>query len=281
MDNPIYAMDTYFRSSICRYPFDVRCEITRELGCEGTCLSLLDDRAWEELPLLPEAASRHGLNVTSVYMTFPLAEDDTDPQANRLLEVARTVQGTDTIEVALKTAGDELTRSDPAGDDLAARWLEKLLKIAAPRGITVALYPHLFFWMERVDDALRLLERLAHPHLRLSFAGFHWYAADRKALPERIEAAAPYLHRVNLNGSRPAPAGSKTPASIEPLDSGEMDNFALLALLRRAGFTGPIGLQGFSIGGDVYAQLARSVNALRDMQRRLAESPHWTELQWR
>ena len=63
--------------------------------------------------------------------------------------------------------------------------------------------------------------------------------------------------------------------TIEPLDSGEMDNFSLFGLLHRCGYTGRIGFQGYNIGGDVYTYLQRSINAFRSMEKRLSLHPSW------
>jgi hypothetical protein len=95
---------------------------------------------------------------------------------------------------------------------------------------------------------------------------------------ERLDEARPYLRQVNLCGSRRSASGVAGKATIEPLDEGELDNFALLGHLRRIGYEGFIGFQGYSIGGDVYAKLRRSLGALREMEQRLDRHPHWANL---
>ena len=68
------------------------------------------------------------------------------------------------------------------------------------------------------------------------------------------------------------------PATIEVLDDGELDSFIVLGELRRAGYDGFIGIQGYSLGGDAYAKFRRSLAALRDIERRLDEHPQWIDL---
>ena len=77
------------------------------------------------------------------------------------------------------------------------------------------------------------------------------------------------------SASRRDPNGVGEKATIEPLDAGEMDNFAVLAHLQRIHFGGLIGFQGYSIGGDPYPNLKRSLAAFRDMERRLEAHPSW------
>jgi hypothetical protein len=68
-------------------------------------------------------------------------------------------------------------------------------------------------------------------------------------------------------------------ATVEPMGQGELDNFAILGHLREIGYSGMVGFQGYSIGGDVYANLRQSLSAFRDMERRLDSHPHWAQMQ--
>ena len=98
---------------------------------------------------------------------------------------------------------------------------------------------------------------------------------------DEVGQSTPYLHLANLCGSRrlgTGGAGTGLPATIEPLDEGELDNFAVLGAPRAVGYAGPIGVQGYSVGGDAYAKLRRSLAALHDMQRRLDAHPDWAHL---
>lgn len=125
---------------------------------------------------------------------------------------------------------------------------------------------------------VRLCRRLAHPRLGLSFNGYHWYAADGRHLAARLDEAAPYLRSANVCGSRRLPEGSgPMSATIDPLNDGELDNFIVLAQLQRVGYRGWIGL-GYSIGGDVYMKLRRTLAAYHDLVKRLAQRPHWAKI---
>jgi hypothetical protein len=112
----------------------------------------------------------------------------------------------------------------------------------------------------------------------LVFTGYHWYAVDGTNLSSQVTAAAPYLVLANLCGSRRFNNGSGLPATIEPLDEGELDNFAVLGALKDQGYDGPVDIQGYSAGGDAYTKLKRSLVAFRGMDRRLQEHPAWARL---
>lgn len=278
MTSPVYAMDTSFYHSLGAYDFDARCEMLRELGYDATYLTLWSDDAWGDVPRLATVQERFGLGVAAVYVTLDVSAPPDDAGNRRIVDLFNTLQGCATVEVSVRASDPALAKSDPAGDAAAIGWLRACLAAAEPRGITVALYPHLNFWLERIEDAARLCRAVDHPLLRLVFTGYHWYALDGTNLDARLAAAAPYLALANLCGSRRFDNGSGLPATIEPLDEGELDTFAVLGALRAAGYTGSIGIQGYSVGGDVYAKLKRSLAALRDMERRLAEHPDWARL---
>src|SRR5438552_4057630 len=93
---------------------------------------------------------------------------------------------------------------------------------------------------EDLKGLKEVTRRLEHPRLGTMFCGFHWYAIDGKDLVARLNEASPYLRQVNLCGSRRDPDGLAVKATIEPLDSGELDNFAILGLLKSTDYRGMI-----------------------------------------
>jgi len=279
MSYRIFAMDTYFYTSLGAYEFDARCEVLKELGYDATYLTAWTDAAWADVPRLAQVKTKFGLDVAAVYATLDSAGDDNHAGNLRILRLVESLEGCDHIELAIRSSKEGLKTSDPAGDDAAKRWLDKLLKVASLRRITISLYPHINFWLERIEDAVRLCRAYNQPQLRMVFCGFHWYALDGTNLPARLDEAAPWLRSANLCGSRRrAKEHGGYPNTIESLDEGDLDNFALLGLLQKIGYRGMIGFQGFSMGGDVYAKLKRSLAAFRDMERRLAQHPNWAQM---
>lgn len=281
MPHALYAMDTSFYHSLGAYHVDARCEMLKELGYDATYLTIWDEPAWEEATWrdasrVAEVKSRHDLDIAAVYATLDIGAPDDHPGNARVLRLLDTLVGCDTVELSIIGNGTRLRPSDPAGDGAAERWLGRLLGAAERRGVTLALYPHVSLWLERIEDAVRLCRAIGHPLLRAVFCGYHWYAADGTRLRQRLDDAAPFLHRVNICGSRRTPGG----ATIEPLDEGELDNFIVLGQLRRIGYGGMIGLQGYGVGGDVYGKLRRSLAAFRDMERRLQAHPSWAEIRF-
>ncbi len=96
---------------------------------------------------------------------------------------------------------------------------------------------------------LRLCYQLSHRNRKRQHLIARWYAVEGAGLAPLLKQALPYLQRVNLSVSRRSPLGFGRVATIEPLDTGEMDNFAVIALPHRLGYTGMQGYLGCDEGG--------------------------------
>lgn len=276
MKHFVFAMDTCFRNSIAGvYLYEIRCQMLVELGFDGIYVTL-SPADLKNAAKMADTKRKYGLQVTAAYGGFNIAAPKDDPKLEQVAELFQQLPDGCDVELSLSCRDESIERSSPDGDGMAMEKLGTLLQIAERHDAHVCLYPHCGSWLERIEDGVRLCQKMNHPHLKVVFCGFHWYAVDGKDLAERIQEAIPYLNCVNMCGSRRG--GNVAGYTIEPLDCGEMDNFALLCLLDRNGYTGRIGFQGYSIGGDVYAHLQRSLAVFRNMEERLEKHPNWSEL---
>lgn len=275
MEQKYYAMDFAFYSSMGVYDFEDCCEITREVGYDAMLLSVWDGRNWAQAEKLASMKVRFGIEPAGVYVVLNLAQGEDDPRNSGILTMLETMPEGSTVQLAIRTAAPDLRPSAPEGDAPVAAWLQRALAIAARRRIQILLYNHLSFWVEKFGDAIRMCAMLAHPNLGVVFCGYHWYALEGAGLAPLITQALPYLKQVNLSGSRRSPLGFGQVATIEPLDTGEMDNFAVIALLHRLGYAGMLGYLGWDEGGDPYCKLERSLRALKSMRERAEQHPRW------
>ena len=276
MGHFVFAMDTCFTNSIAGvYPYEIRCEMLAELGFDGIYVSLSSEDL-KNAASMATTKERYGIDVIAAYAGFDVAAGEDDSRLQQVEELFEQLPDGCDLELSLDCKDDAIQRSSADGDDKAMDKLEGLLRIAERHQANICLYPHFGSWLERVEDGARLCQKMDHPRLKAVFCGFHWYAADGKDLSKRIGEATPYLHSINMCGSRRG--GNIAGCTIEPLGFGEMDNFSLLCLLDKNGYTGRIGFQGYSMGGDVYANLKHSLAVFRDMEARLERHPNWIEL---
>ncbi|MDR3403108.1 MAG: sugar phosphate isomerase/epimerase [Chthoniobacter sp.] len=165
--------------------------------------------------------------------------------------------------------GRAFERSSPEADMIVVAQLRELADFAEPLGVRIALYPHAGTWLERVEDAIRVAEKVNRKSVGVTFNLCHWLkveGSERDPLPV-LRAAGERLMFVTING---ADKGETRQMGwdrlIQPLDAGSYDVGAFLAKVRAAGFTGPIGFQGFGIRADPREVLDRTMAAWRKMQ---------------
>ncbi|MBN2018934.1 MAG: DUF1080 domain-containing protein [Sedimentisphaerales bacterium] len=262
LTNPFFAMDTATTDEAHKTPRS-QAQMLKELDYAGIAY-------WEREPnrgsaglaeMLNELSTR-GLKIYGVYFTIKL-EDPNEKILGPILESIRRLSGQQSA-VWLAVTSDTSPKSSPAGDQRAVAIIRQIADAAHEASVEVALYPHVDFWLEKTDDAVRLAQKSNRRNVSVIFNLYHHLKAEGPAnIEATIKKAMPYLSIVTTNGSSPA-------GSIETLDKGTYDVYAFLKMLNTEGFKGPIGLQGHGIGGAARDNLSRSMDAWRSFSRRLA-----------
>lgn len=240
---------------------DSQAAMVAEVGCRGIAPSGVHG-----IPEMLAAYDQHGLQMTALYVG---ASVDPDVQAYdpKLAEVIRELKGRDTI-VWLYLQSKKYPASSDAGDERAVAVVREIADLAAQSGLKVALYPHTWFYVQRVEDALRVAGKADRANVGVTFNLCHWLRVDGPTdLRGRLERALPRLMVVTING---ADTEGDWDRLIQTLDRGSYDVYGLLKLLRELGYRGPIGLQCYGIRGDARENLTRSLETWRRYQARLA-----------
>jgi sugar phosphate isomerase/epimerase len=227
----------------------------KELGYAGVGHLWLDNIA-ERLKTLDAA----GLRLFQITMTVDISKDK-DPFDQRFKEVMPLLKGRQ-VQFALLMQG--MKPSDPAGDQPAVRILRQMADLAQPAGAELLLYPHTGDWIERIEDAVRIAEKVDRPNVGVMFNLCHWLRVSKdRNYRAALAQAKPLLRAVSLNGADeldPQPGWSRY---IQPLGRGSFDMPSFLKTLSELGYAGPIGLQCYGIPGDVQEHLAESMKAWR------------------
>lgn len=271
----LYAVDAAFFNSSGVYSFRAQCEILKRAGYDGIIHAAWDGRNWNRLDHLKLAKAEFGIEISGLYVILDLSLGLTHSANLDLLKLLAAVESTKAVTLAVKFAGGREEMGSPAGDLAVVNWLTQALDICERRGIHILLYPHMGFWMDKHEVAVRLCEKLNHPHLGIVFTGYHWFATEGGNPRPVLEAIYPWLQMVHLTGSRRSPLGFGGVATFETLDSGEMDNLAVIGVLKNLGYEGPIGYQGWLEGGNPYNKVKRSYDALVEMIDLAEQNPHW------
>ncbi len=155
----------------------------------------------------------------------------------------------------------EFPRSSEGGDEVAIPGLRAWADRAAAAGTRVALLPTPGAWVERVDDALRLLRKAQHPQLGLVVNLGHWLRTGGRDPASLFVEAGPWLWAIVIHG---VTGLESTPACVRVvgLHEGDYDWAAVVQAGMRQGFTGVWCLQ-LPPQGDPVETLRASVQAWR------------------
>lgn len=265
--NPFYAMDTAFAPHFRKTapPLDESLALVKKLGYDGT--------AWVEwAPDVVKAdiaqIEKHGLRMVAIYSAAKVTpEGDISFSANAepLMQVLASHCDIFWLHIGGKgPAFDALTAESP----IVAK-LRSLAETAKKHNLKIAVYPHLGEWTAKFADAVRLANLVDRPNFGLSFNLCHALAAGEESqIPALLKEAGPRLVTATICGADrgvSAPDKQLWKKLIQPLGQGSYDVTIVLRALRGAGFSGPIGFQGYGIVGSPTEILTPTMEAWRKL----------------
>lgn len=265
--NAFYAMDTCTKRPYPRNDITPaqQLDMLKELGYAGIAWTEEDPR---DVRAVRAEAEARGLKIVAIYCSAnvtPEGELTVSPLVEPLL---RALDGHGTL-IWLHIGGKGPDIASLSEDSPAIGRLRDLAGRAASHRLELALYPHVGEWTEHFADAVRVARLVDRPNFGVTFNLCHCLAmGDEARIPELLKEAAPHLKTVTINGADAGVKGPDWKRLIQTLDRGSFDLGKLLATLREVGFDGPIGLQGYGIGGDRRDNLARSIGAWRRLSER-------------
>jgi len=258
---PFYAFDNGLRGKALA-TVEAKCALLKQLGYDGIEYHLNP----RELPRMLEQLDKRGLKMFGIY-TVPTLEAGIPADWGQWIKLlkGRAVR----IEMALRSKKHR--PSDPAGDGKALAMVRAVSDLCADTGPVVSIYPHAGFWTERVDDGVRLAAASGRKNVGTNFNLVHWqWVKQPRPLETVLREARRHLLLVTLNGLK-GPASKRQ--KIRPLDDSDYDLLAFLRLVRKVGYTGPVGLQCWSVREPSAEHLKRSKRAWRALVRKLPSGP--------
>jgi len=254
--NPFFAMDTATKD-VTHQTAKEQVEMVRELGYAG-----IGCTAGKGLAEMAKELDKNGLRLFTVYLGINIDQDQ-PKYGPELKETIEVLKGRNAM-LWLFVRSKKLKPSDPAGDPRAVTILREVADMAAETNVRVALYPHTGFWVERVEDAVRVAKQVNRKNVGVTFNLCHWLKVDdEKNAESLIKLAMPHLFVVTINGADSGGKDWKT--LIQTLDRGTFDMKGFLKTLADSGYTGPIGFQGYGIGGDARDNLKRTMDAWHEL----------------
>lgn len=262
--NPLFAFDN--GTGYGRVSAEDQAAMLKELGYAGIGFT----GAQQIAPML-KALDAQGLKMFSIYVEAYLTPEEGKPMYDPALKTAiEQLKGRDTL-ILLPIGGGKPSSTDL--DDRAVAMIREIADMAEASGLRVVIYPHLGMYVERVEDAMRLIKTVDRKNVGAMFNLCHFLKIDdEKNLEQRLKEASPVLFAVSING---ADNGDTHQMGwnrlIQTLDRGSFDAGRVLKSLKQLGYKGPIGLQCYDIPGDNRENLKRSMKAWQDLRARLAK----------
>ncbi len=254
LTNGFFAMDTGVHGDGLKTPQD-KAKFLKQVGYAGI--------GWTP-PGIPEmlaALAQEGLSMETLYVGVRIGDGEQkfDPQLPKFIEM---LKGRGTI-LWLQISSKSDQPSTLEGDERAVAVIREISGLAQAAGLRVALYPHAGAWLERVQDAVRVVRKVARANVGVTFNLSHSLrVGDESKIPELLRECRPHLFVVTVNGADHAGGWNQL---IQPLDQGAFDTAQFLRQLQAIHFTGPIGLQHYGVKGDARENLQRSMKAWRKL----------------
>ena len=245
--------------------FAEQAQMLKELGYDGVGHIWLD-KVEERLKTLDEA----GLRLFQITMVVDVTPGKTPYNTARFKEVCSAIKGRH-VQFDLLLNG--MKPSDPSVDGHAVEVLREMSELASDSGSQLLLYPHQGSWVERVEDSIRVADKVDRTNVGVMFNLCHWLRVDKnREYKPLLKQALPRLWAVSINGADDFTDQPGWERYIQPLDQGNFDVARFLSTLHDLGYRGPIGLQCYGIGGDAREHLARSMAVWRKWTMLSAET---------
>lgn len=161
--NPFFVLDNGVIDEKHQTP-QAQAQLLAELGYAGISVGLDNCPSLSEL--LDELDKRN-LRLFTVYAGVNI-DPGQEPYSPALKNAIETLDGRNTI-LWLFVQSRQHAPSSVAGDERAVAILRELAGRAAKHKLRIALYPHHAFWLERVEDAVRLVDKVDRPNVGVTF----------------------------------------------------------------------------------------------------------------
>ena len=257
--NPFFAMNTIARGG----PAEV-VPLLKELGYAGLGGAVGDGA-------MATALEREGLKFFNGYHTVSFHADRPalDDRLRGQIDAMKDHGAALWLAIGrVQNAERTFPKSWPDADDIVLAKLRDIADYAEPRGVKISLYPHTAFWLERVEDGIRVADKLNRASVGTTFNLCHWLkveGSERDPAPV-LKAALPRLTFVTVNGADTGDTKTMNwDRLIQPLGVGSYDVAAFFRTLRAAGYTGPVGFQGYGIKAPPREVLTRTMTAWREI----------------
>lgn len=260
--NEFFAMNTIARGEPA-----IATDLVASTGFAGIGGNALDSE-------MPKAMALRGLEFFSGYLVISFTPQPTTSR-EALRSWYRSIAPRHpvlwlAIEKVSSGQASALSLADDQAVSIVIERVRELADDAKEFGVSISLYHHSGYWMDRFEQSLTLLEAINRPNVGTTFNLCHWLkveGATRDPLPV-IKRGLPRLQFVTINGADTGDTKSMNwDRLIQSLERGSYDVRGFVGVLIKSGYAGPIGFQGYGITDDPRNVMTRSMKFWQSIDR--------------
>ncbi|MGA2497612.1 MAG: TIM barrel protein, partial [Tepidisphaeraceae bacterium] len=174
--------------------FEQQAEMLKELGYDGVGHIWLD-KVDERIKTLDAV----GLKLYQITMVVDVGPGKKPYDEVKLKEVLGLIKGRG-VQFCLLMNG--MKPSDQSGDAHAVEVLREMSDLAKDSGAQLLLYPHQGSWVERIEDSIRVADKVDRPNVGVMFNVCHWLRVDKsRDYKTLLQKAMPRLWAISINGA--------------------------------------------------------------------------------
>lgn len=267
--NFFFPLHNIIRGDTVYDTFDKQVAFIKKAGYDGIEINQVDS-----FNGMKAALDKHRFPGAFFYVKVKLEEPYFEPL---LEESIRRLKGSKTIiSPYIVSESRRYKPSSGEADELAVRLIRQVADWAGQSGLEVAIYPHVFYYVERAGHALDLAQKADRKNVGLTFNLCHWLAttdaAQRATLREDLKQMLPYLKMMTICGANDVVSEQKNiwDDYILPLGTGSFDTYELVKyVLKDLKFKGPVGVQCYNIKGDKQGLVLNTMTTWKTYKTRL------------
>ncbi len=250
LKNEIFVFQSIIAGDTAYNTFEKQVDLIKSVGFDGIELYELDNFN-DKLSVI----HKKNFKASFLYVKVDLDQPALD---SRLIGAIAKLKGSGTIicpYIIKKNSISSIPNRET--DQFAVKMLRKLAHEADRSGLQVAIYPHIYFYVEKTAHAFQIAKKVNRKNLGLTFNLCHWLASSnetaRKELKNELKQLSPYLKMISINGANNVVSKKSNiwEDYILPLDEGSFDVKELVSYVAvDLGLTIPIGIQCFGLKGD-------------------------------
>ncbi len=266
LDNCFYCFNNGVRT-LPNAPIGYKAQavLLKELGYDGLA-GYSEDDYFEFRKALDEV----DLYMPEIYV--PVTIDSGVPVYNPLLLKAIRDSKDRKLLVTLHLHSNKYMNDKELGDSVFVSYLSELADSAALYNVKMAVYPHINFYCETIDHALKLAEMINRPNMGVVFNLCHFLKMEgAENIKEKLVESIPHLFMVSICGADSGDTKNMNwDQLIQPLGEGSFDTYSIVKILKDNSYSNLFGLQCYNIKQDCKTALTTSINTWKLFKEKYA-----------